>query len=95
MLEMQPEVRVRSKRLFEILTPYEAQILDLEPFQPYYSKPAGYNAYTGNNNIPQQQQSYQQYQPVPPQQYGNHPSQYGAPNVKFVHNQQEGQYYQK
>ena len=90
--------------MFEILTPYEAQILDLEPFQPYYSKPAGYmTPYTAqqqqSNVSSQHQQGYQQYQqqqqPMHQQQY-EQPSQHGAPNIKFVHpqqQQQEGAYY--
>lgn len=34
MVELNPEKRVRSKQLYGILSQYDAQILDLEPFYP-------------------------------------------------------------
>ena len=39
MLEFSPEKRIRSKKLYETLAQYEAQILDLEPFQVYTQAP--------------------------------------------------------
>jgi hypothetical protein len=62
MLELSPVKRVRSKQLYETLSKYEQQILDLEEFQ---TSPAGYNQYNqfaagGSNGYPNQvfQQQY-------------------------------------
>ena len=66
MLELDPSKRVRSKKLYDILAPFESKILDLQPFevnpptQIQYGYPVGFNP--NNNYIPQQQA--QQFRPV-------------------------------
>jgi hypothetical protein len=48
MLELAPEKRVRSKQLYETLSKYEQQILDLEEFhtgQPVYNQYAANSGY--------------------------------------------------
>ncbi len=60
MLELSPEKRVRSKQLYDTLSKYEQQILDLEEFHtspPAYNQ---YNQYTPSNNG-YQNQAFQQY----------------------------------
>ena len=62
MLELSPVKRVRSKQLYETLSKYEQQILDLEEFQ---TSPPAYNQYNqfaaGGNNGYQNQVFQQQY----------------------------------
>lgn len=95
LLELNPEKRVRSKKLYESLSKYEQQILDLEPFDAQPSR--GYNQYSasGYYNQPYQQQySNIPQNPQPPQGYnysgisgvvGHNP--HNIPNVRWPDNQ--------
>lgn len=79
MLELSPEKRVRSKQLYGILSQYDAQILDLEPFYP-------------GNHIQHSPQGLGYVQQAPPNVYYNPPYQHQPLGYQpqVIHGQQYG-----